>query len=387
MASMFIGSLSSFGGGLVTYALPFLFVLTVVVFFHELGHFLIARLCGIKALAFSIGFGPELIGFNDRHGTRWKLSAIPLGGYVKFLGDENAASVPDRSALESMSESDRRESFVFQPIRSRSAVVAAGPIANFILAIVIFAGIFTFYGRQTTSARVDAIQPGSVAEAAGFRVGDVVRSINGSKIDTFGDLQRVISSSAGESLKIVVDRDGKDVALTATPELKEVKDPFGNTSRHGILGITRNTTPDDLKTERVAPLPALWMGVQETWFVIDRTFSYLGGVIAGRESADQLGGPIRIAQVSGQVAEFGFVPLLHLTAVLSVSIGLLNLFPIPLLDGGHLLFYGIEAARGRPLSERAQELGFRIGLAIVLMLMIFATYNDITGLVARLTAS
>ncbi|HVY57610.1 MAG TPA: RIP metalloprotease RseP [Xanthobacteraceae bacterium] len=386
MASI-IGSLSSIGGGFVTYLVPFLFVLTVVVFFHELGHFLIARLCGIKALAFSIGFGPELVGFNDRHGTRWKISAIPLGGYVKFLGDENAASVPDKSALATMSETDRRESFIFQPIRSRSAVVAAGPIANFLLAIVIFAGIFTFYGKQTTSARVDAIQAGSVAEAAGFHVGDVVLSINGTKIDTFGDLQRIVSSSAGESLKIVVEREGQDITLTATPELREVKDPFGNVTRHGILGITRNTTPDDLKTERVAPLPAVWMGVQETWFVIDRTFSYLGGVIAGRESADQLGGPIRIAQVSGQVAEFGFVPLLHLTAVLSVSIGLLNLFPIPLLDGGHLLFYAIEAARGRPLSERAQELGFRIGLAIVLMLMIFATYNDITGLVARLTAS
>ncbi len=387
MEAAFFGSLHILGGGFLTYIIPFLFVLTVVVFFHELGHFLIARGCGIKALAFSIGFGPELVGFTDRRGTRWKLSAIPLGGYVKFLGDDTAASTPDTAALAAMDESERRQSFIDQPIRSRAAVVAAGPVANFILAIAIFAAIFAFYGKQTTSARVDSIQPGSAAATAGFQVGDVVLSINGRKVESFLDMQRMVSESAGESLKIVVDRGGRQVTLTAVPDLKEVKDAFGNVSRHGVLGITRKTTPDDVKTQRVAPLPALWMGVQETWFVIDRTFSYIGGVIVGRESADQLGGPIRIAQVSGQVAEFGFVPLMHLTAVLSVSIGLLNLFPIPLLDGGHLLFYGIEAARGRPLSERAQELGFRIGLAIVLMLMIFATYNDISGIVARLTAS
>lgn len=387
MEAAFFGSLHILGGGFLTYIIPFLFVLTVVVFFHELGHFLIARWCGIKALAFSIGFGPELVGFTDRRGTRWKLSAIPLGGYVKFLGDDTAASTPDTAALAAMDESERRQSFIDQPIRSRAAVVAAGPVANFILAIAIFAAIFAFYGKQTTSARVDSIQPGSAAATAGFQVGDVVLSINGRKVESFLDMQRMVSESAGESLKIVVDRGGRQVTLTAVPDLKEVKDAFGNVSRHGVLGITRKTTPDDVKTQRVAPLPALWMGVQETWFVIDRTFSYIGGVIVGRESADQLGGPIRIAQVSGQVAEFGFVPLMHLTAVLSVSIGLLNLFPIPLLDGGHLLFYGIEAARGRPLSERAQELGFRIGLAIVLMLMIFATYNDISGIVARLTAS
>ncbi len=372
--------LSAFGGGLVGYLVPFLFVLTIVVFFHELGHFLVARWCGIKVVTFSLGFGPELVGFFDRLGTRWKISAIPLGGYVKFFGDENAASAPDRAAAASMTDSERKDSFIGQKVGARAAVVAAGPIANFILAIAIFAGIFMVVGKQTTSARVDAVQSGSAAEAAGFKPGDLVLSIDGEKIDSFADMQRIVSISSGEPLKIVVERANSLITLTATPQLKEVKDNFGNTHRLGVLGISRSMAAGDIKTQKLGPLEAVALGAEETWFVVDRTLSYIGGVFAGREDADQLGGPIRIAQVSGQVATAGFVALMHLTAVLSVSIGLLNLFPIPLLDGGHLLFYGIEAARGRPLSERAQEVGFRIGLAIVVMLMIFATFNDILHL-------
>jgi regulator of sigma E protease len=235
-------------------------------------------------------------------------------------------------------------------------------------------------GKQTTSARVDSVQAGSAAEVAGFKPGDLVLSINGEKIESFSDMQRAVSISAGEPLAIEVDRGGVPVALKAVPQLKEVKDNFGNVHRLGVLGISRSMAPGDIKTEKAGPVRAIVMGAQETWFVVDRTLSYISGVFAGREAADQLGGPIRIAQVSGQVATAGFAALIHLTAVLSVSIGLLNLFPIPLLDGGHLLFYGIEAIRGRPLSERAQELGFRIGLAIVVMLMIFATFNDILHL-------
>ncbi len=375
-----MGGLSAFGGGLVGYVVPFLFVLTIVVFFHELGHFMMARWCGIRVLVFSIGFGPEIAGFNDRYGTRWKISAIPLGGYVKFFGDDNAASTPDHAAVAAMSDAEKKDSFIFQPIRSRAAVVAAGPIANFVLAIAIFAGIFMTVGKQTTSARVDTVQAGSAAEVAGFKPGDLVVSINGEKIESFSDMQRVVSISAGEPLAIEVDRSGVPVALKAVPQLKEIKDNFGNVHRLGVLGISRSMAPGDIKTEKAGPVRAIVMGAQETWFVVDRTLSYITGVFAGREAADQLGGPIRIAQVSGQVATAGFAALIHLTAVLSVSIGLLNLFPIPLLDGGHLLFYGIEAIRGRPLSERAQELGFRIGLAIVVMLMIFATFNDILHL-------
>jgi regulator of sigma E protease len=380
MSMDIMGGLSAFGGGLVGYLVPFLFVLTIVVFFHELGHFLVARWCGIKVLVFSIGFGPEIVGFYDRYGTRWKIAAVPLGGYVKFFGDDNAASVPDHEAAASMSDAERKDSFIHKPVGSRAAVVAAGPIANFILAIVIFAAIFMTIGKQTSSARVDAVQPGSAAQNAGFQPGDLVLAINGDKIDSFSDMQRVVSVSAGQPITVDVERGGVRVTLKATPEMKEIKDNFGNVHRLGVLGISRSMAPGDIKTEKAGPLSALVMGTQETWFVVERTLSYLGGVFAGRESADQLGGPIRIAQVSGQVATAGFAALLHLTAVLSVSIGLLNLFPIPLLDGGHLLFYGIEAARGRPLSERAQEVGFRIGLAIVVMLMIFATFNDIIHL-------
>jgi regulator of sigma E protease len=380
MGMEILGGLSAFGGGLVGYVVPFLFVLTIVVFFHELGHFMMARWCGIRVLVFSIGFGPEIAGFNDRYGTRWKISAIPLGGYVKFFGDDNAASAPDHAAAAAMSDADKKDSFIFQPIRSRAAVVAAGPIANFILAIAIFAGIFMTVGKQTTSARVDTVQAGSAAEVAGFKPGDLVLSINGEKIESFSDMQRVVSISAGEPLTIEVDRGGAPVALKAVPQLKEIKDNFGNVHRLGVLGISRSMAPGDIRTEKAGPVRGIVMGAQETWFVVDRTLSYISGVFAGREAADQLGGPIRIAQVSGQVATAGFAALIHLTAVLSVSIGLLNLFPIPLLDGGHLLFYGIEAIRGRPLSERAQELGFRIGLAIVVMLMIFATFNDILHL-------
>jgi regulator of sigma E protease len=375
-----MGSLSALGGGLIGYVVPFLFVLTIVVFFHELGHFLMARLCGIKVLVFSIGFGPEIAGFNDRYGTRWKISAVPLGGYVKFFGDDNAASVPDQAAAASMSDADRNDSFMFQSVRSRAAVVAAGPIANFVLAIAIFAAIFMTVGKQTTSALVDTVQPASAAEAAGFKPGDLVTAINGEKIESFSDMQRIVSISAGETLSIEVDRGGAPVTLKATPQLKELKDNFGNVHRLGVLGISRSMSPGDVKTEKAGPLRAVVMGAQETWFVVDRTLAYIGGVFVGREAADQLGGPIRIAQVSGQVATAGFTALIHLTAVLSVSIGLLNLFPIPLLDGGHLLFYAIETIRGRPLSERAQEVGFRIGLAVVVMLMIFATFNDILRL-------
>ena len=375
-----MGSLSALGGGLIGYVVPFLFVLTVVVFVHELGHFLMARRCGFKVLVFSIGFGPEIAGFNDRYGTRWKISAVPLGGYVKFFGDDNAASVPDQAAAVSMSDADRKDSFMFQPVGSRAAVVAAGPIANFILAIAIFAAIFMTVGKQTTSARVDAVQPASAAEAAGFKPGDLVLAINGEKIESFSDMQRIVSISAGETLSIDVDRGGAPISLKATPQLKELKDNFGNVHRLGVLGISRSMSPGDIKTEKAGPLRAIVMGAQETWFVVDRTLAYIGGVFVGREAADQLGGPSPIAHVSRQVATAGFTALIHLTAVLSVSIGLLNLFPIPLLDGGHLLFYAIETIRGRPLSERAQEVGFRIGLAVVVMLMIFATFNDILRL-------
>ena len=375
------------GAGWTGWIIPFLFGLSVVVFFHELGHFLVARWCGVRVVTFSVGFGPEIVGFNDRYGTRWKLSWIPLGGYVKFFGDDNAASVPDEAAIANMTEAEKRQSFVHQPVGRRAAIVAAGPIANFILAIVIFATIFAFYGRQTTTARVDAVLPDSAAAAAGLKAGDVVLAIDGRSIESFSDMQRVVSANAGRTLTFQIDRGGAPMTLTATPALKQGKDGFGNSTCQAVLGVSRSMAPGDVKTEYVNPLAAVWLGTKETWFIIDRTFSYIGGLFTGRECADQLGGPIRIAQISGQVATLGFMPVLHLAAMLSVSIGLLNLFPVPLLDGGHLMFYLVEATRGRPLSAKAQEIGFRIGFAIVVMLMIFTVFNDTIQLLPRFWAS
>jgi regulator of sigma E protease len=372
------GAYQCYGG------LPFLFELSVVVFFHELGHFLIARWRGVRVLTFSLGFGPELFGFTDRSGTRWKVSAIPLGGYVKFFGDENAASVPDSTTLAAMSADERQHSFFHKPLGSRAAVVAAGPFANFILSIIILSGVALFYGERivTLMPRVDELTTDGAAKAAGFEAGDVIRSIDGQAIKTFLDMQQIVSESPGRSLTVVVDRQGTPVTLKVAPAEIKGLSIFGYqlSKSKGVLGIRHASKPrpEEERIDRVGPVRAVQYGVEQTWAIISGTLSGIGGIITARESASQIGGPITIAVISCQVAAEGFVELLKLAAFLSVSIGLLNLFPIPLLDGGHLLYYGIEAVRGRPLSERAQELGFRIGLAIIVMLMAFALFNDFT---------
>lgn len=338
---------------------------------------MVARWCGVAIETFSIGFGREIFGFNDKHGTRWKFSWIPLGGYVKFLGDENAASVPDREKVRELTGAEAKASFHNKPLIARAAVVAAGPIANFILAVVIFSGIFMVLGRTVTAPVVDAVRPDSAAAVAGFQPGDIVKKVAGAEIKSFSDMQRIVRVSANKTLPFEVERNGKIIVLSATPKLREVKDRFGNTHRIGLLGVSRNTSKGNIIKQRYGPIEAVGAGAQETWFVIYRTMDYLYNIVIGREKADQLGGPLRIAQISGQVATVSFAALMNLAAVLSVSIGLINLFPVPMLDGGHLLFYGIEAIRGKPMSERAQEFGFRIGLALVIMLMIFATWNDL----------
>lgn len=373
-------------GSILIYPLAFLFVLTIVVFVHEFGHFWVGRRCGVGVKAFSIGFGRELVGWNDRHGTRWKISAIPLGGYVKFVGDMNGASVPDDAQMARMSAEERAVSFHHQSLAKRAAVVAAGPFANFILAILVFAGITFFIGREVLTPRVEAVQPGSAAEAAGFQAGDLVKSIDGRAIAGFLDMQRIISTSAGDALEFLVDRGGRSLSLTATPAVKEVDIPGFGKQRMGILGLQGSRDPADLQNVTYGALDSLGIGVGKTWNVVEDTFNYLGKLVSGRESPRQLSGPIGIMRVSGNVAAIGGIgSLVGLIAVLSVSIGLLNLFPVPLLDGGHLLFYAIEAIRGRPLSDRAQEIGFRIGLALVVMLMLFATWNDIVHLGASLS--
>jgi len=364
----------------IGYILPFLFVLTIVVFFHELGHFSVARWCKVKVDAFSVGFGRELFGFNDKHGTRWKLSLIPLGGYVKFAGDENAASIPDRDRIAAMSEEERATAFVAKTVWQRAAIVAAGPVANFLLSIVIFAFLFMSFGKTVTLPVVDSVRDGSAAQVAGIMPGDQILAVDGVPVETFNDLQRIVSTSADIPLQLDVGRGSEMVTLTVTPQLKEITDNFGNTQRIGLLGITRSIEQGTIINKSFGPLEAVSEGVSETLYIAQRTLGYLGGVITGREPADQLGGPIRVAQVSGQVATQGIVPLLSLAAVLSISIGLLNLMPVPMLDGGHLVYYAAEAVRGKPLSERVQDIGFRVGLALVLMLMVFATWNDVLHL-------
>ncbi|MEP4033282.1 RIP metalloprotease RseP [Roseibium polysiphoniae] len=365
---------------IIGYIVPFLFVLTIVVFFHELGHFLVARWCGVNVDAFSVGFGREIFGWNDSKGTRWKLSMIPLGGYVKFAGDENAASVPDRERVAAMSEAERAGAFVAKPVWQRAAVVAAGPIANFILAVVIFAAIFIAFGKIVTSPVVETVQPGSAAEVGGLMPEDLILSVDGREISTFSDLQRIVSVSADVPLLLEVERGSSVVTLTVTPQYRELTDRFGNVQRLGLLGVSRSPKPEDLIQQTYGPVEAVAEGTRETIYIAGRTLDYLWGVLSGREAADQLGGPIRVAQVSGQVATQGIIPLLSLAAVLSISIGLLNLMPIPMLDGGHLVYYFAEAVRGKPLSEGVQDIGFRIGIGIVLLLMVFATWNDVMHL-------
>ncbi|HSG34425.1 MAG TPA: RIP metalloprotease RseP, partial [Sphingomonadaceae bacterium] len=306
--------------------------------------------------------------------------------YVKFFDDEDIISTQPANPERPTDPEASRGSFHEKPLPQRAAIVAAGPIANFLLAIVIFASIFAIVGRTVTAAKVDEIQAGSAAEAAGFQIGDVIKSIDGTVIESFSDLQRIVSVNAENELIFVIDRGGVPVTLRATPKLENRVDQLGTRTPVGLLGISRKTGEGDVVVERLGPGAALWAGVKETWFVIERTFSFFKGLVAGRESAEQLGGPLRIAQYSAALYSISFAAYVNLAAVLSVSIGLLNLFPIPMLDGGHLLYYGIEAIRGKPLSERVIQMGFKFGMAAVLMLMIFATWQDLLQIRDRIGA-
>ncbi|MGB7336843.1 MAG: RIP metalloprotease RseP [Salaquimonas sp.] len=373
MDALPVPSISFFG-----YILPFLGVLTVVVFFHELGHFMVARWNKVKVDAFSVGFGPELLGFNDRQGTRWKLCAIPLGGYVKFYGDADGASTPDFERAAEMTEEEREGSFLHKRVGQRAAVVAAGPIANFILAIVIFSLSFVFIGRFVSDPIVSDVVENSAAQAAGFQKGDLVLEIDGKPIEAFSDIARIVAPNPERELLVTIKRNGATQQLAVVPARQEREDRFGNKNDVGIIGIMNSPSQTDGRVVKSGPVEAVGQAVGETWFIISSTIYYVKDIIIGHQSADQLGGPIRIAKVSGEVATLGWGALINLAAILSVSIGLLNLFPIPMLDGGHLVFYALEAVRGKPVGERAQEIGFRIGMTMVLMLMVFATWNDIT---------
>lgn len=362
-------------GGFGTSVLAFLVVLTVLVFVHEFGHYYIARRNGVRVEVFSIGFGPEIFGFHDRAGTRWKFSAIPLGGYVKMFGDADPASTPG-AELPHMSESEKAVSFHHKRLGQRAAVVAAGPLANFAFALVALTILFATAGQSFTPPDVGGIQPGSAAERAGLQPGDEIVAIDGTGIQRFEEIRQVVSMNPGRPLAFDIKRDGKPLTLTATPDASEVTDRFGNVHRIGLLGISRSGT----ENRRHDPLSAAWQAGREVFGMIGGTFTALGQMVEGSRGTEELGGPLRIAQMSGEVAQTGIYTMIWFMAFLSVNLGLINLFPIPMLDGGHLLFYGIEAMRGRPLGPRAQEYGFRIGLALVLSLMVFATWNDLVQL-------
>ena len=371
-----IGSLTGPLIGALSYIGPFVLVLGVVVFVHEMGHFLVGRWCGARVDAFSIGFGRPLAAWSDRHGTRWQVGWLPLGGYVKFWGDEDATSLPNAERLKKLAEDpDARHSFHFLPLWRKALIVLAGPLTNFIFAIVVFTALFTLDGKPYTPAFVAAFQQGSVGEAAGLKVGDEIVAIDGAPIETFQDVQRAVMASDGRALIMGVRRDGETLSVTVQPARVEVEDQFGNKQPMYRLGVATDSARTEVR--RLDLASAFGQGAYEIYFVIERTFAFIEGVFAGREDARQVSGPIGIAKVSGEFATFGLVALITLMAYVSISIGLINLFPVPMLDGGHLLFYALEAIRRRPLGERAQEYGFRMGLALVLSLMVFATWNDL----------
>ena len=386
----------------LTYIIPFLLVLTVVVTIHELGHYWAARACGVAIDQFSIGFGRRIFGWRDRQGVEWRIGWIPLGGYVKFSGDENVASVPDPENLEAMRQRIDADQgpgaanryFHFKPVGQRAFITAAGPAANFILAIVLFAVLLMSVGETVIPARVAAVEAGSPAARAGFMVDDVIVRANGQKIENFFALQQIIAVRSNAPTAFVVDRGGQQVTLTATPERRLRPDGMGGEQKIGVLGISSPAQMGERTVRRYGPIEAIAGGVERTWRVLTTTVYYLGRVVTGRESADQLGGPLRIAQASGQVAQSGAqgapdigtmllgsgVALLGLTAVLSVGIGFMNLLPVPILDGGHLVFYAYEAVARRPLAAKVQAAGYRVGLALLLGLMLFATWNDLQQL-------
>ncbi|HEV8390590.1 MAG TPA: RIP metalloprotease RseP [Dongiaceae bacterium] len=357
------------------YGFWFLALLTVLVFVHEYGHYIVARWCGVRVEVFSIGFGPELFGRTDSHGTRWKVSAVPLGGYVKMFGQ--GANLLEGEAGKAMTEADRKVAFDFKSVWRRMAIVAAGPIANYLFAAVIFATIFAVHGKDVAAPIIGEVSPGSAASAAGLQSGDRIVSLNGTAIGDFDEIREFVQLNLDQEIAIAFSRDGIVQTVHARPIVSVQKDPLGNEVRLGRLGIAAAGKADRIE---LGPLDAAKEGVKRVFEVSALMLKGVWQMITGVRPANELGGVLRIGYLSGEIAQIGLWSLIHFAAMLSVNLGLVNLFPIPLLDGGHLTYYGIEAARGKPLGERTQEWGFRIGIAFVLGLMLFATWNDLVFL-------
>jgi len=366
---------------MLDFVIPFIILILVVVFIHEYGHYYFARKYGVGVTDFSIGFGKELFGWNDKSGTRWKICLIPLGGYVKFFGDRNVFSQSDQEALiNKYNENEREKLFVLKPLYQRSIIVAAGPIANFILAVVIFLFIYMFVGKDFTPAVINEVQIESPADEAGLKKNDIILEIDGTKVKSILDVSKLITMSTGKFIDFKVSRLDKDVILKVKPNVVPSTDNLGNKMNKRIVGIKLGAFNDEINHVKLGPAKALYHSINEVYFVTTASLKYLGSMLAGSGDSSQLGGPIRIAKITGQVAEFGVIPFLSMMAYISISLGLINLFPIPLLDGGHLMFYSFEKILGRPLSQKTQEGFFRIGMFLLLSLMFFATFNDLKDL-------
>ena len=362
----------------LSYALPFVGVLTLVVFIHEYGHYIVARKCGVTIDAFAVGMGPEICGFNDRHGTRWKLCWLPIGGYVKFADDENGASVPSRDKLQNMTAEQRTGALQTKSLAQKSAIVAAGPAFNIISATLIYIGTFWWFGTFGVEPVVDKLVPEGAALRAGLKAGDRITEIDGSAIQRFTDLQRIVGQSPGSPLLFTIVRDGVTQKVSITPTLGERTDPIGNKVQIGLIGVQAGKGVQ----EQHGIVDAIGLGFKETGFIckqIIMSLPRLPGAIAKVlmfQPQSELGGPIAIAEMTGEAAKTGPGTLLAWVAMFSIILGVMNLMPIPILDGGHLVFYALEAIRGKPLDARNQEIGFKIGMALLATMMFAAILGD-----------
>ena len=363
---------------MLSYILPFIALIVVVVFIHEYGHYYFAKRFGVGVTDFSIGFGKEMFGWNDKSGTRWKVCVIPLGGYVKFFGDRNVYSQADNDKIiKEYSKEDQDKLFVLKPLYQRALIVFGGPLANFLLAILIFFSVYTFAGKDFTPAVINEVQKDSPAMVAGLKDNDIVVSIDGNKVKSIMDVSKYIMMSTDEFINFTVNRYDQDLTFRVKPNIVEGEDNLGNKINKRMVGIKLGAYNNEVNHVKLGPTKALFYAVNEVYYVSTSSLKYIGSILTGNGDTSQLGGPIRIAKISGQVAEFGILPFISLMAYISISLGLINLFPIPMLDGGHLMFYGIEKVLGRPLSQKTQEGFFRIGMFLLLSLMFFTTFNDL----------
>jgi len=362
----------------MSFIIPFIILITVVVFVHEYGHYYFARRYGVGVTDFSIGFGKEIFGFNDKSGTRWKFCLIPLGGYVKFFGDRNVFSQAEQAEiLKKYSKNDQKKLFTIKPLYQRALIVFGGPLANFLLAILIFSCIYMFIGKDFTPAKINQVSIDSPAEKAGLQKNDVIVGIDNNKVLSIREVSTFINTSSSSTIDITVLRNDREITFKTDTKFIESKDIFGNLVKKKIIGISITPATSEINQKKLGPATAIYYSIKEVWFVSKTTLSYVGSLIFGKADTSQLGGPIKIAKISGQVAEFGLLAFISTIAYISISLGLINLFPIPLLDGGHLMFFLFEKVLGRPLSQKTQEGFFRIGLFLLISLMVFTTFNDI----------